>query len=506
MRKIKDVLRLRLSGGLSIRQIRASTKISVGAIQKLLARADELGLTWPLAPALDEAALARLFYPAAHDENTGRFVVPDWPALHLDLKRPGMTKQLAWEEYTARFPNRCYSYSQFCARYRGWRQTVKRSMRQLHRAGEKLFVDYAGQTVPVVNAGTGECWLAQIFVAVLGASNYTFAEATRSQALPDWLGSHVRAFEFFGGLPEVVIPDNLKSGVSTACRYDPELNPSYQQLAEHYQVAIIPARPYKPKDKAKAEVGVQIVERWILARLRHQTFFSLAELNRTIAALLVELNQRPFKALPGNRQEAFEGIDRPELKPLPAHPYRYTAIKTVKVNIDYHVDYQRHLYSVPHQYVGQKLELHATDTLVEVYGQGCRVAVHPRGYSPGMTTDPAHMPERHRHQHQWTPERLENWAGAIGTQTQIWVRAQLARRAHPEQAYRVCLGLLNLSRDYAAPRLEATCAIANQEQLTRLKSIKRILKSNRDRLPVQPVLEIELPQDHENVRGPSSFT
>jgi transposase len=506
MRKIKDVLRLRLSGGLSIRQIRASTKISIGAIQKLLARADELGLTWPLPPELDGAALARLFYPAAHTENAGRFAAPDWPAIHLELKRPGMTKQLAWEEYTARFPNRCYSYSQFCARYRCWRQTLKRSMRQGHRAGEKLFVDYAGQTVPVVNPGTGEFWPAQVFVAVLGASNYSFAEATRSQALPDWLGSHVRAFEFFDGLPEVVVPDNLKSGVSAACRYDPELNPGYQQLAEHYQVAIIPARPYKPKDKAKAEVGVQIVERWILARLRHQTFFSLTELNRAIAALLIELNQRPFKALPGNRQEAFVRIDRPALKPLPAHPYRYTAIKTVRVNIDYHVDYQRHLYSVPHPYVGQKLELHATDTLVEVYGQGRRVAVHPRSHSPGTTTDPAHMPERHRHQHQWTPQRLENWAGAIGEQTQVWVRAQLGRRAHPEQAYRVCLGLLNLSRDYAAPRLEAACAIANQEQLTRLKSIKRILTSGRDRLPVQPALEIELPQDHENVRGPSSFT
>ena len=218
MRKIKDVLRLRLSGGLSIRQIRASTKISVGAIQKLLARADELGLTWPLPPELDEAALARLFYPAAEAGNAARFEAPDWPAIHLDLKRPDMTKQLAWEEYTARFPNRCYSYSQFCARYRSWRQTLKRSMRQGHRAGEKLFVDYAGQTVPIVEPNTGAFWSAHVFVAVLGASNYTYAEATRSQTLPDWLGSHVRAFEFFGGLPEVVVPDNLKSGVSSACR------------------------------------------------------------------------------------------------------------------------------------------------------------------------------------------------------------------------------------------------------------------------------------------------
>lgn len=504
MRKIKEVLRLRLSSGLSIRQIRSSTKVSIGAIQKLLARAEELGLTWPLPADMSEVALAQLFYPAAK-AGGGRFELPDWALLHQELKRPGMTKLLAWEEYTARFPNRCYSYSQFCERYRRWRRALRRSMRQCHRAGEKLFVDYAGQTVPIVNPATGECRPAQVFVAVLGASNYTYAEATASQGLPDWLGSHVRAFEFFGGLPEAVIPDNLKSGVTQACRYDPDLNPSYQQLAEHYQVAIIPARPRKPKDKAKAEVGVQIVERWILARLRHHTFFSLAELNRCIGALLVELNERPFKALPGNRREAFEKLDQPVLKSLPAHAYRYTAINTVRVNIDYHVDYQRHFYSVPHAYVGEQLEMHASDTLIEVYCRGRRVAVHPRSRGYGMTTDPAHMPEGHRQQHQWSPARLERWAGAIGEATRDWVEAQLARRAHPEQAYRVCLGLLNLSRDYSPARLEAACAIANREQLIRLKSIKRILKNGRDRLVCVPDLALELPQDHDNVRGPGSF-
>ncbi|GAB4125172.1 MAG: hypothetical protein Tsb0027_24040 [Wenzhouxiangellaceae bacterium] len=251
---------------------------------------------------------------------------------------------------------------------------------------------------------------------------------------------------------------------------------------------------------------MQIVERWILARLRHQTFFSLAELNQAIAALLVELNQRPFKVLPGNRQQAFERIDRPTLKPLPAQPYRYTAIKTVRVNIDYHVDDQRHWYSVPHQYVGQQLALHATDTLVELYAHGHRVAMHPRSHSPCTTTDPAHMPERHRHQQQWTPQRLQHWAAAIGEQTRVWVQTQLDHKTHPEQAYRVCLGLLNLGRDYAAARLEAACQITNQQQLTRLKSIKRILKNNLDRLPAQAMPEAKLPQDHENVRGPASFT
>jgi transposase len=367
MRKIRDVLRLRLEAGLSYRQISASSKISIGAIQKLLSSAQALSLSWPLPEELDDRQLAQLFYPGADTRISNRYQMPDWLTVHQELKSKGTTKLLLWEEYTQQYPNRCYSYSQFCDRYNQWHKRQKRSMRQLHKAGEKLFVDYAGKTVPIVNPQTGEVRDAQVFVAVLGASNYTYAEATASQSLPDWLQSHVRAFAYFGGTTELIIPDNLKSGVQKACRYDPDLNPSYQQLAEHYQVAVMPARPYKPKDKSKAEVGVQIVERWILARLRHHTFFSLAELNQCIRALLEELNTKPFKQLPGNRRQAFEQLDRPALKPLPLHPYRYVDIKAVKVNIDYHVEYRHHLYSVPHQYVGERLELHAGDTLIQLY-------------------------------------------------------------------------------------------------------------------------------------------
>ncbi len=330
MRKIRDILRLRFAADLSIRQIKTSTKTSVGAIQKLLVKADEEGLTWPLPPELDDSQLARLFYPGADTRVSSRYQVPEWPVLHQELKRKGVTKQLLWEEYTQCYPNRCYSYSQFCDRYAHWRGRQKRSMRQTHKAGEKCFVDYCGQTVPIIRSDAGEFHPAQIFVAVLGASNYTYAEASLSQSLPDWLGSHVRAFEYFGGSTRIVVPDNLRSGVTKACRYDPDLNASYQQLAEHYQVAVVPARPYKPKDKAKAEVGVQIVERWILARLRHHTFFSLAELNQCIRALLDDLNHKPFKQLPGNRLQAFEQLDRPALNPLPRHAYRYVAIKSVK--------------------------------------------------------------------------------------------------------------------------------------------------------------------------------
>ena len=505
MRNIREVLRLRLSAQLSMRQISSSTKLSVGAIQKLTKQAQVLGLGWPLPAELDDTQLAKLFYPQADTALSPRREVPDWALVHQELKRKGMTKQLLWQEYTERFPNRCYSYSQFCDRYRHWCGQQRRSMRQLHKAGEKTFIDYAGITVPVVNAHTGEISNAQIFVAVLGASNYTFAEATASQSLPDWLQSHVRMFAFFGGCSELLVPDNLRSGVSKACRYDPQLNPAYQQLAAHYGVAVMPARPYKPKDKSKAENAVLVVERWILMRLRHHTFFSLSELNHCIAALLTQLNSKPFKQLPGCRRDAFEKLDKPALQPLPSQPYRYVEIKTVKVNIDYHVQYQQHHYSVPHHYVGEKLELHAADTLLQIYFRQTLVATHPRKYHVGMTTVPGHMPKRHSQHQQWTPGRLKQWASSIGHNTLEWVSWQLRSKDHPEQAYRVCLGLLNLSRSYPGTRLDAACKLANQEKLYRLKHIKSILKANRDQLPEQLELSTTLPQEHENIRGPNSF-
>ena len=505
MRKIRDVLRLRLQAGLSFRQISLSTKVSVGAIQKLLKTAEQLQLAWPLPDGLDDTQLARLFYPAADTRGSSRFQLPDWPTVHQELKRKGMSMQLLWQEYTERYPNRCYSYSQFCERYRGWCQLQKRSMRQQHKAGEKCFIDYCGPTVPIVSGSTGEIRQAQIFVAVLGASNYTYAEATLTQSLPDWLHSHVRAFEFFGGTPALLVPDNLKSGVNKACRYEPELNPSYQQLAAHYQLAVMPARPYKPKDKAKAEVGVQVVERWILARLRHHTFFSLAELNQCLRALLTELNERPFKQLPGNRRQAFEQLDQPALTPLPQQPYRYVAIKSVKVNIDYHVQFEQHHYSAPHQYVGETLELHAGDQLVQLYFRQQLVASHPRKHQPGTTTLAVHMPVRHSKQQAWTPGRLKQWAQDIGPDTLRWVSDRLAEKAHPEQAYRLCLGLLNLTRSYPPERVNGCCQLANREGLSRLKQLKSVLASNRDQLPEQPSFTLELPQSHDNIRGPNHF-
>ena len=411
MRKLREILRLRLQAGLSVRAISRSTKLSVGGVQKLLSRAETLSLTWPLPAELDDARLAELFYPGADTHANPRREAPDWAAVHEELKRPHMTRQLVWEEYTQRYPNRCVSYSQFCDRYRHWLGRQQRTMRQSHKAGEKCFVDYAGSTVPIVDGATGEIRPAQLFVAVLGASDYTFAEATWTQTLPDWLGSHTRAMTFFGGVPALIIPDNLRSGVSRACRYDPDINPSYQQWAEHYRTAILPARPHKPRDKAKAEHGVLLVQRWILARLRHHRFFVLDEVNRHIAALLEDLNQRPFKRRPGCRRSAFEALDQPTLQPLPPHPYEYVHIQPVTVHIDYHVHYQRHPCAPGRPRLHHQPGPHARA---------------PPGTAAVVT--------------------LTRWAKQLGPDVHDWVSRQLTRRPHPEQAYRTCLGLLQLSK------------------------------------------------------------
>ena len=506
MRNLREILRLRYQSGLSLRQIKGSQRVSLGAVQKITSRADELVLNWDQIALLDEQQLARLFYPESDTRISSAFEQPDWTEVHRELRRKGVTKHLLWEEYTQTYPNRSYSYPQYCFLYQDWVKKQKRSMRQVHQAGDKLFVDYAGQTVGIVDGDSGEVRFAQIFVAVLGASNYTFCEATWTQSLPDWLSSHARVFEFIGGVPKLVVPDNLRSGVSKACRYDPDINLSYAQLAAHYGTAIMPARPYKPKDKSKVEVGVQIIERWILARLRHQAFFSLPELNHCIRALLIEVNHKPFKQLKGNRQQWFESIDQPALMPLPKQAYQYTDIKTVKVNVDYHVQYDQHLYSVPHHLVGEKLELHAKDRLIELYFHGKRVTSHARQYRMGTTTVAEHMPVRHEKHHQWSAGRLMNWAKDLGDEVLVWIKTQLHQKQHEQQAYRVCLGLLNLSRQYPPERLNKACAIANQNQLYRLKQIKSILQSNQDQLVNESKEQLTLlPQSHENIRGPKSF-
>jgi transposase len=379
-------------------------------------------------------------------------------------------------------------------------------MRQTHRAGEKLFVDYAGHTLPVIDPRTGELRPTQIFVAVLGASNYTYAEATWTQSLSDWIGSHQRCFDFLGGLPELVVPDNLRAGVTKAHRYEPDLNPTYLEMATHYGVAIVPARVRKPKDKAKAEVGVQIVERWILASLRNQQFFSLSELNQAIRGLVLKLNQRPFKKLPGSRSELFQSLESPVLKALPMEPYVYAEWKLVRVHIDYHVEIDGHYYSVPYRLVKQQLDVRMTENTIEVFNKGERVASHPRSRLKGHhTTLNTHRPEAHQHYGNWSPERFINWAEKIGSATRQVIQVVLQRHHYPEQGYRSCLGILRLTKTYSDVRLEAACKRALLLGTCRYKSIESILKHGLDSQSVVVDEDSELPQQHANVRGSAYY-
>ena len=506
MRKIKEVLRLKFESQFSHDRIAAACGVAKGTVAKYVRRAEAAGLGWPLPEEMDDAALEAKLFP-----HTPALVVhhapPDFAHIHQELKRKGVTLMLLWEEYHAAHPGHGYGYSQFCLLYKTFRATLKRSMRQVYQAGEKLFIDYSGDKAPVINPETGEIRFAEIFVAVLGASSYAYAEATWSQQLPDWIGSHVRAFEFMGAVPALLIPDNLKSGIKHACRYDPEANSTYADLARYYGTAILPARPREPKDKAHVEAGVLLVQRWILARLRNRQFFSLEELNKAIGELLVDLNNRPFKKLDGCRRSAFETIDRPAMRALPAPRYEFAQWKIVTVSIDYHVEVEGHYYSVPHNLVKQKIDARYTATTVECFFKGKRVAAHMRSYVRGkFTTLAEHMPESHRKHMEWTPGRLLNWALSIGPGTRDVVQWQFDHRPHPEQGYRACLGLLNLSKRYGNERLEAACRRALTIGSPMLKSIKSILEAKLDQ---QPELfkpdALTLPPTHDNVRGAEYF-
>ena len=499
MRKIKDILRLHHSG-LSGRQIAASLRISRSVVATTLERAQSANITWPLD--IDEQTLAHQLYSDAAPREPDR-PLPDWPEMHRELSRKGVTLQLLWEEYRANHDDG-YQYSWFCERYRQWRSKLDVVMRQDHKAGEKLFVDYAGQTMEVIDPGTGEVRTAQIFVAVLGASNYTYAEATWTQSLIDWIGSHGRAFTFFGGVPEIVVPDNLKSGVTKAHRYEPDINPTYQDLATHYGVAVIPARAAKPRDKAKAENGVLVVERWILASLRNQQFFSLCELNAAIELLLEQYNERPFQKLEGSRRSMFESIDKPALKALPSNAYVYARWKKARVHMDYHVEIEGHYYSVPYQHVRQQIDVRISEFTVECFIRGVRVASHRLSLRKGRhTTLKEHMPPKHRHCADWTQERLTAWAAKSGPCTEALALQVIASRTHPEQGYRSCLGILRLGEAYGKDRLEAASQRALSSGATSYKSMVSILKNGLDRKPLAPDNKPAI--RHTNIRGANYY-
>jgi transposase len=505
MSKQRQILQLLQDGHLSTREIAAALHISKTSVGDIAKAARLAGLDWEAASKLsDEELSARIYKPAT--VRRSQLIEPDYGLLYRELKRADVTLQLLWEEYQVQHGSNAYKYSAFCDRFGQWKKTLKLSMRQIHPAGERTFLDFAGHTVPIIDAHTGEITQAQIFVAVLGASSYTFACATRAQKVEDWVLCTISALEYFGGVTRLLVPDQPRTVSARPDRYEPTAQRLFAEMCAYYGVALLPARPAKPRDKPKVEAAVLLVERWVLARLRKQTFFSIAELNAAIAPLVVDLNNRPFKKLEGCRRSAYEELDKPVLRALPVQRMQIYTFKSPRVNVDYHIEYEHRFYSVPYQLVGQQVELRATSCTVEIMHNNLRVAMHAAHPRKGsFTTLAEHMPENHREHLQWSPDKLIAWAQRVGKACEMVVRWQLEHRAHPEQAYRSCLGLMRLLRTYGRDRLEAACARAQSIRAPNYKSIDSILKSGMDYLPVaQQAVQVELPL-HENVRGANYY-
>jgi transposase len=505
MRKLREILRLRFEVGLSHRAIAQACAVGLGTVTTYLQRAAAAGVTWPVPPDLDDTALeARLFTRPAI-ASVGDRPVPEWTQLHQELKKPGVTLMLLWQEYRAAHPTG-YAYSQFCERYRRWARALKPSMRQVHRAGEKLFVDFSGTRPQIVDPKTGAVTDVELFVGVLGASGLIYAEATPSQDLASWIGAHVRMVEYYGGSTAIWVPDNLKSGVTTADRYEPEINRTYAELARHYGAVVIPARVARPKDKPKAEVSIQIAQRWVLAVLRHRTFFSLADLNAAIRECIDAINDRPMKVVGISRRTLWAQLDQPALRPLPTARYELAEWKPCRVNIDYHVEVDHNFYSVPYQLVHTRVEARFTAATIEVFLNGRRVATHARASGRGrFVTDVAHMPHAHRAHAEWSPSRLIAWAEQTGPATGRIVAGILERRPHPEQGYRACLGLMRLGRLHGADRLEAACQRAEQLRSYRYRTVEHILRHQQDRLPLEAPPSARPLVMHDNLRGATYY-
>lgn len=507
MRKIREILRLKHECHLSNRAIGRSLRIAHSTVAECLRRFREAGLGWPLPEGLDDDHLSALLYPPPPAPSTRVLPEPNWAHVHQELRRKGVTLQLLWEEYHKAHPEG-FRYSRFCERYAAWKKRVEPSMRQTYKAGDKCFVDYAGPTLPVVDPDTGQIRDAYLFVGTLGASSYTYAEAHFHQDLANWTAAHVRMFAFFGGAPACLVPDNLKSAVKSPCFYEPDLNPTYHDLAVHYGCAVVPARVRKPRDKAKVEAAVLVAERWILARLRNRTFFSLAALNEAITELLHRLNHRPMRHFGLSRAELFARIDRPALRPLPDTPYEFALWTRPKVNIDYHVQVDGHFYSVHHSLIHQTVRARITATTVEIFHKGKRVASHVRSYRKGFhTTAPEHRPARHEAT-LWPPERLQRWAASVGPHTETLISRVLASRAYPEQGYRTCRGLLRLAQSVGAERMEAAARRALHFGILSWKGVKNILDNRLEALPLpsESPQQAELPfGPHEHVRGKTYY-
>lgn len=504
MRRIRDLLRLKHENGLSSRQIAASLGISKGAVGDYLQRAGAAGLNWPLPKDLTDTALERLLFPGSPKPTGAPRPEPNWAYIDQELRRTGVTRSLLWQEYRAHHPDG-YGYAWFCEHYDAWKGRVSPTMRQTHAAGEKVFVDYAGDTIDVIDPATGAVQPMKIFVAAMGASSYVYAEARPSEGLADWIGCHVGLLDFLGGVPGIIVCDNLKAAVTKPDRYEPGINRTYLEMARHYGTTVIPARPYKPRDKAKVEQSVLLVERWVLARLRNQRFFSLAELNLAIAELVAELNARVMRAYGASRAELFATVDRPALKPLPLEPYAFAVWKRCRVAPDYHVEVDGCWYSVPYRLIRELVDVRLTDRTIEAFHKGERIASHVR--SPGRrchTTIAEHMPSSHRRHAAWTPARMMAAAERIGPAATALFETIMAGRPHPEQGFRTCLGILALEKTYGRARLDAACERAGLIKARSVTSIRSILKNGLD----QAFLEAEpepRPLRHGNIRGRSYF-
>lgn len=500
MQKLREILRLKLELRKSHRATARALEISAGTVASAASRAKFCKLDWAGVCKLDDDELERRMYGPTIASRVDR-PRPNLPYVHLELRRPGVTLELLHVEYLEQHPTG-YRYTTFCRLYREYVDAQRLSMRQTHIAGDKLFVDYSGKKPTVVDPETGEVIDVELFVAVLGASNYTYAEATRTQQVPDWIASNVRALEFIGGVPGAIVPDQLKSAVTTACRYEPEVQRTYGEFATHYATVIFPARPRKPKDKAKVEVGVRIAQRWILARIRNQTFFSLAELNARIRELVADLNNRLMRGYDATRRELFERLDRPALRPLPDHAFEYAEWKKVSPNVDYHAEYDGHWYSAPHKLRREELWLRATAATIEIFHVGKRVAAHARSYVKGRhTTNPEHMPVAHREHAEWTPTRIANWAATVGPNVALLAQAIIDERRHPEHGYRSCLGLIRLAKKYDAVRVDAACRRALLAGARSYRHVDSILKHGLDRAPALDIGSRGPGLAHENVRG-----
>ena len=502
MRQLRYLLRLH-HDGVSAREIGRRLGVARSTIQDSLKRAAAAGLAWPLATDLTDEALERgLFGRAGAPTGQRRRVEPDWAALTRELKRPGVTMTILWEEYREAHPEG-YGYSRFCDLLRGFERRLTPTMRQHHAAGEKAFVDYSGKRIAVVDPATGEIREAEIFVGVLGASNLTYAEATWTQALPDWTGAHVRMLQFFGGVPKLLVPDNLKSGVHKASFYDPEINRTFGAMAAHYSVGVLPARPRKPRDKAKVEAGVRFAQMYILGRLRGLTFFSLAECNQAIALAVQRMNDRPMRKLGVSRRELFERIERAALIPLPAEDWEYAEWRRARVNLDYHVEVHDFLYSVPYALIRTEVDVRVTARTVEIFHRGQRVAVHQRRYvGTRHGTNPDHMPSAHRRYAEWTPDRFRRWAGKIGPNTEGLISAVLASRPHPEQGFRTCLGILRSYRGLDSARVEAVSARAVELGVLTCKGVAALLARKTEAATKDNRAPLF---DHANLRGPGYY-